>query len=133
MQSFAEANGLIARNVLDPRLLTQSVLPGDFHSPYSEQWSFGIQRQIGRNNVFEVRYLGTHGVSLFQNADRNPRIDRLVNGFTRNVGGQDIAFPGFPNLVPSGVTPVTCVENPATRDIESVCQGRILAGRGPGT
>lgn len=130
VQAFADANGLITRNELDPRLLTQSVLPGDFHSPYSEQWSFGIQRQLGRNNVFEVRYLGTHGVSLFQNADRNPRIDRLVNGFSRVIAGQTIVFPGFPSLVPTGVAPVTCVENPATRDLESVCNGRILAGRG---
>jgi outer membrane receptor protein involved in Fe transport len=129
-QGFALDNGLIARNVIDPRLLNQSVLPGDFHSPYSQQWSFGIQRQIGRSNVFEVRYLGTHGVGLFQNRDANPRIDRLLNGFTAVAGGQTIQFPGFPNLVPAGLTPVTCVNNPATPDNEAACNGRILAGRG---
>lgn len=130
VQSFAAANGLIAKNILDPRLLSQSVLPGDFHSPYAEQWSFGIQRQINRSNVAEVRYLGTHGVSLFQNRDGNPRIDRLLNGFSRTIAGQPITFPGFPNLVPAGITPVSCVNNPATPDNEAACDGRILAGRG---
>jgi hypothetical protein len=76
--------------------------------------------------VFEVRYVGTHGVGLFETLNGNPRIDRLVNGFT--LGG--ISFPGFPNLVPSGVTPQVCVNNPATPDNEAACNGRILAGRG---
>ncbi len=130
LQQFVRQNNLVATNVFDPRLLSQSTLPQDFHSPYSQQWSLGIQRQIGRSNVFEVRYLGTHGVSLFQNRDGNPRIDRLVNGFSRVVGGQTINFPGFPNLVPQGITPQVCVDNPATRDVESACNGRILAGQG---
>ena len=130
VQELAASRSLIARNVLDPRLLSQSALPADFHAPYSQQWSFGIQRQLNRTNVFEIRYLGTHGVSLFQNRDANPRIDRLVNGFSANVGGQTINFPGFPNLVPSGITPVTCTNNPATPDNEGACQGRILPGRG---
>jgi outer membrane receptor protein involved in Fe transport len=130
LQQFVVQNNLVARNVFDPRLLSQSVLPQDFHSPYAQQWSLGVQRQIGRTNVFEVRYLGTHGVGLFQNRDANPRIDRLANGFTRVVGGQTITFPGFPNLVPQGVTPLSCVDNTATRDNEAACNGRILAGRG---
>jgi outer membrane receptor protein involved in Fe transport len=127
---FVTQNNIVARNIFDPRLLTQSILPADFHSPYSQQWSLGIQRQIGRSNVFEVRYLGTHGVSLFQNRDANPRIDRLMNGFTRVVGGQTITFPGFPNLIPTGVTPLACADDPATRDNEAACNGRILAGQG---
>jgi outer membrane receptor protein involved in Fe transport len=130
VQQFARDNGLLAQNVFDPRLLSQSVLPSDYHSPYAQQWSLGIQRQLSRTNVFEVRYLGTRGISLFQNRDANPRIDRLVNGFTANAGGQAINFPGFPNLVPAGIAPVTCVNNPATPDNESACNGRILAGNG---
>lgn len=126
VQAFAQANNIIAVNTFDPRFLNQTGFAPNFHSPYAEQWSFGIQREISRNNVFEVRYVGTHGVGLFQTLNANPRIDRLVNGFT--LGG--ITFPGFPNLVPSGVTPLTCVNNTATPDNEGICNGRILAGRG---
>jgi hypothetical protein len=30
--------------------------------PYSESWNLGVQRQLGRNNAIEVRYLGNHVV-----------------------------------------------------------------------
>lgn len=137
VRAVAQEQGVIRTNVFDPRLLANrtSVAP-DFHLPYAEQWSLGIQRQVNSNNVFEVRYLGTHGVSLFQNANVNPRIDRLVNGFTlaTDVIGAPlpapITFPGFPNLVPQGVTPLTCIDDTSTPDNEGVCQGRLVrAGR----
>lgn len=128
--SFAQGNNLIARNILDPRYLDQNVLPSDFKSPYAQQWSIGIQRQLGRRNVVEARYLGTHGVGLFQNTDLNPRIDRLVNGFTATAGGQTINFPAFANLVPSGLRPITCTNVAGTPDNEGVCNGRILPGFG---
>lgn len=137
VRQVAQEQGVIRTNVFDPRLLAnRTTVAPDFHLPYAEQWSLGIQRQINANNVFEVRYLGTHGVSLFQNANVNPRIDRLINGFTiaTDVIGQPldqpITFPGFPNLVPQGITPLNCVDNPATADNEGVCQGRLArAGR----
>lgn len=127
VQAFAKSNGLIATNTFDPRLFAQTGFAPDFHSPYAEQWSFGIQREVARNNVFEVRYVGTHGVGLFQTLNGNPRIDRLRNGFNYFGLAQ---LPGFPNLIPSGLTPATCVNDPATPDDESACNGRVLAGRG---
>jgi outer membrane receptor protein involved in Fe transport len=126
VQALAQSKNIIAKNTFDPRLFAQTGFAGDFHSPYAEQWSFGIQREIARNNVFEVRYVGTHGVGLFQTLNANPRIDRLKNGFT--LGG--ITFPGFPNLVPAGLNPVSCTDNPATADNEGACNGTVLAGHG---
>jgi hypothetical protein len=116
----------LQRNTFDPRLLSQTIVGDDFHSPYSQQWSFGVQRQVNRNNVFEVRYVGNRGVGLFQTVNRNPNIANLVNGFS--FAGFD--FPGFPNAVPAGVTPLTCVNDPATADNEAACNGRIIPGRG---
>lgn len=126
VQAFADTNGLVQRNIFDPRLFNQTIVSSDFHSPYAEQWSLRVQREIARNNVLEVRYVGTHGVGLFQTTNGNPRIDRLINGFS--AGGFN--FRGFPELVPAGIRPVTCVNDPATRDNEAACQGRVLAGRG---
>jgi len=36
----------------------------NFHAPYTEQWNFGIQRELPGRFVLEVRYVGTHGVDL---------------------------------------------------------------------
>jgi hypothetical protein len=127
VRGFAQSSGVIATNTFDPRLLANlTTVARDFHLPYSQQWSLGIQRQINRTNVVEVRYLGTHGVGLFQNANLNPRIDRLINGFTTaGFGGVAFNFPGFANLVPQGVTPLVCADDPATPANESICNGRI--------
>ncbi len=134
VQGFATSNGLIVKNTFDPRFFSQTIVAPNFHSPYSQQWSLGIQRQLGTNNVFEIRYVGNHAVGLFQTVNRNPRFDRLRNGFTLNVPGLGATvFPGFPNLVPPGLTPQVagqgqCVDNPATTTLNeaNACAGRIL-------
>ena len=64
--------GQLVKNFFDPRLLSRTITSNDFHSPYSEQWSFGLQRQVSRNHVIEARYVGNHGVGLFQTLNRNP-------------------------------------------------------------
>ncbi len=127
IRAFAARQNVILRNAFDPNLLAnRTTVSPDLHLPYAQQWSLGIQRQINSNNVVEARYLGTHGIGLFQNVNANPRVDRLINGFT--VGG--IQFPGFPNLVPQGITPLACVNDPATAENEGNCNGRLFrAGR----
>jgi outer membrane receptor protein involved in Fe transport len=126
----ASLGSFLQRNTFDPRLLAQTQVSSDFHSPYSKQWSFGVQRQINRNNVAEVRYVGNSGVGLFQTVNRNPDIRTLVNGFTSaGFGGTPFTFPGFPQFA-NGNTPLVCVNNPATPDNEAACNGRIVPGRG---
>jgi outer membrane receptor protein involved in Fe transport len=121
----------LQKNTFDPRLLNQTQVNPDFHSPYSRQWSLGVQRQINRNNVAEIRYVGNTGHGLFQTVNRNPFINNLKNGFTSaGFGATTFTFPGFPGLIPSGVTALTCVNDPATPDNEAACNGRIVAGRG---
>src|SRR5207244_6371034 len=111
-------------NTFDPRIFTQTIVGKDFHSPMAQQWSFSIQRQINRNNVAEVRYVGNHGSGLFQSINRNPDISSLVNGFS--VAGFG-TFPAFPNLIRAHVTAQTCVDTPATPGVnEGICNGRIL-------
>ncbi|MGH9844085.1 MAG: carboxypeptidase regulatory-like domain-containing protein [Blastocatellia bacterium] len=116
----------LQRNTFDPRLLNQTIVGGDFRSPYSQQWSFGIQRQINRNHVAEVRYVGNHGVGLFQSINRNPFLSTLATGFTSPGFGQtSFTFPGFASLL-GGATPLSCTNDPATPDNEGVCNGRLL-------
>ncbi len=46
------------------RAVTSTYIP-DQHLPYSIQWSFGIERVLGKHHTLTVRYLGTRGVRLF--------------------------------------------------------------------
>ncbi len=121
---------------LDPLFLSQTQVSSNFHAPYSEQYSLGVQHQFGRSTVAEVRYVGTHGVGLFQNRTANPFVRNLVNGFSqtvctaRNADGdctatQVVPFRSFANLIPAGITPQTCVNDPTTIPNEALCDGRI--------
>jgi hypothetical protein len=134
VQEFARSNQIIAVNTFDPRFFSQTIVSRDFYLPYAQQFSFGIQREISRDNVVEARWVSTKGTGLFQTLNRNPRIDRLLNGFTANVPGIGaFTFPGFPQFVPAGLTPQVagqgaCVDNPATVTLNEAaqCNGRIL-------
>ena len=55
---------------IDPNLKT----------PYDQEYSFGIQRDIGLNSVIEVRYVGSRSKNLTRVADIN-QVDIRSNGF----------------------------------------------------
>ena len=122
IRNQATASGLLPIGKLNPAFLSQSIVAPDFRAPYSEQFSLGVQHQFTKNQVAEVRYVGTHGVGLFQNLNGNFYLGPLYNGFS--LGG--INFPGFPQFVPPGIVPLHCVDNPATPDNEAQCNNRIL-------
>ena len=141
VRSNAAATGLLPTGILNPKYLTQTNVASDFKAPYSEQWSLGIQHQWGRKYIGEVRYVGTHGVGLFQSINSNFFIGPLVNGFslTRSSSGSLTAgapnscavgatncvnFPSFASLLPPGTTAQVCVDNPATLDNEAACNQR---------
>jgi len=141
VRAAADASGILPRGVLNPVFLAQTTVAPDFRSPYSEQWSFGVQRQFGRRHVGEVRYVGTHGVGLFQNINDNFFIGPLVNGFTlnRTSGGaiQNVAacpagtlnvtcfqFPSFASQLPPGTTAQVCT------GAEAACNNRLRRAGG---
>jgi carboxypeptidase family protein len=118
-------NGVLPLGKLNPRFLSQTTVAPDFHSPYSEQWSFGVQHQFGRNQVAEARYVGTRGIGLFQNVNDNFFVGPLYNGLP-NWFGTGIDLPSFKQFLPPGVVPQVCVDNPATPFVrEDTCNGRI--------
>jgi outer membrane receptor protein involved in Fe transport len=140
VRASALASGLLPKGVLNPIFLSQVTSAPDFHAPYSEQFSLGVQRQLGRNSVVEARYVGTHGISLFQNLNGNFFIGPLVNGFnlTKNLStgaitnvascaGQTnpcVSFPSFASQLPPGTVAQVCVDNSATLDLENACNNR---------
>jgi outer membrane receptor protein involved in Fe transport len=123
IRAAALAAGILPRGLLNPRFLTQTNVAPDFHSPYSEQFSLGVQHQFGRNHVAEVRYVGTHGVGLFQNINGNFFIKPLVAGIL-NWFGSGVNLPSFANLLPTGTTFQTCTDVIGTPDNEGACNQR---------
>jgi hypothetical protein len=134
VRAAALASGILPLGVLNPIFLNQTQVSSDFHAPFSRQFSLGIQRQLGRNHVAEVRYVGTQGRDLFQNINGNFFIGPLVNGFTRNVTtdlnrdgvleSTSVAFPSFASILPSGTVSQVCTDVVGTLDREDACNQR---------
>jgi hypothetical protein len=80
----------------------------NLRTPYVQQWSFGIGREIARDTAFEVRYVGNHAVKLFRGVNYN-EVNIFENGFLaeflnaqKNLtanGGANFA-PGAAGTVP---------------------------------
>jgi hypothetical protein len=54
--------------------------------PYAQQWSFGLQREIGRNLVTTLSYIGTKGthLTLERNLNQLPDLPSSENPFALN-------------------------------------------------
>jgi len=144
IRAAVQASGVLPIGKLDPKYLSQTQVAPNFRAPYSEQWSFGVQRQIGKSSVAEVRYVGNHGVGLFQSVLGNPFVGVPGNnllpfgsagassglyGFSRNltVDGATtlVNFPSFASLIPTGTTGLICTDVAGTPDNEGACNGRV--------
>ncbi len=100
----------------NPGARSQTRVSPDFHNPYVEQWSFGMERSITSRISIESRYVGNHGVGNFQTINANPQICTVTAGAC--TGGLAVQFP---QAIPAGVTP--CLSNSATGSDTSL--GRI--------
>src|SRR5262245_44304063 len=111
VRNLASQQGLISFRTQDPRLLNRTIPDPGFAAPYTQQWSLGVQRELFRNNIFEVRYVGNKGTKLFLTVNANPSVANLVNGFNTpyfDLGANSektLSFRGFPSLLPPNTTP----------------------------
>jgi hypothetical protein len=67
---FAATGGSDIVAAFDPHLRT----------PYSQQWSFGFERELTKTMAVEARYVGNHAVALYHGIDIN-EINIFENGF----------------------------------------------------
>jgi hypothetical protein len=58
---------------LNPATFARTIVAGDFHAPVYDQFSFEVQRELTRDLVLRVGYVGTKGSDLFATLDGNPR------------------------------------------------------------
>ncbi len=132
--------GPTANPICDPGFRNQTLVTPDFHNPYTEQWSLGIQRSLGSKMAYEIRYVGNHTIGNFQTVNANPLIrstsTTACNGapFTNN-GAATNTPPSclardFPNVVPSGITPCTTGSNTLTPGFgRADCNRRLVRMR----
>ena len=92
---------------------SQTRVSPDFHNPYVEQWSFGVERLITSRISFESRYVGNHSVGNFQTVNSNPLIlsCSAFTGDTCTGTASGLAVQA-PQYIPTGVTP--CAPSGAT-------------------
>ena len=122
LRSFALSHGLTQANTFNPNFFPQAPVAPNFYNPTAQQGSLRLQREFSRNQILEVRYVWTHGTGLFANANGNPYINNLINGFS--VG--PFNFPGFPTLAPPGAHPLTAAACPGVADNNAACAGRLI-------
>lgn len=75
----------------NPMLFNRTVVAEDFRSPYADQYSLELQRELAGNLVMRVGYVGTRGKDLFQTVDGNPMLPNPLpgGGFARSTVRQD--------------------------------------------
>ena len=98
-QTTAALNQTPGTNGGDPRLFNQTRVDPDLYNPYTMSFNFGIQQEIARRSVLEVRYVGSRIIGQFQTINGNPDLRNLMNA--GNYFGDPTRFTG-------GVTPGTC-------------------------
>jgi hypothetical protein len=103
--------GLLTKGVFDPRQFADTSMSPDFGPDRVHSWSFGFERELSKNSVFEARYVGNHATDLFQSVNANPFVTDLK--------------ADFPTLVPAGITPC-----PASQAVVASAIGRVNCNLG---
>ena len=57
-------------------------VPRHFVVPNTQQWNLTVQRELGKNWVLEVGYVGTHGIHLRETRDGIQSVDAIQHPFT---------------------------------------------------
>jgi hypothetical protein len=82
----------------------QDYVPTNFHNPYMETYSLGVEHQITNKVVVKLGYVGSHTVGLFQNVDANPDLAPVAAAFPSAVPVSLCTTAGTPGTAPSSLT-----------------------------
>ncbi len=53
----------------------------NFHNPYTQTYTLGVEYQVGKSAVVSARYVGAHTVGNFQSIDANPYLLPVAEAF----------------------------------------------------
>jgi len=87
----AQLNLTPGTNGGDPRLFNQTRVDPKFYNPYSIGYNFGVQQELSKNSVLEIRYVGTRIIGQFQTVTGNPNV-RFLNNAAQCLGLPSGAF-----------------------------------------
>jgi hypothetical protein len=108
-------------NTFDPRTQNETIVDPNFGPDKVHTWSFGFERELTKNAVFEARYVGNHAVNLFQTIDGNP-----FAGTAANHG----LLQDFPNLIPNASALTPCAATAQIGPGAGTDVGRVRCGDG---
>ena len=73
-------NGIVQGG--NPRLFNQTRVDPGFYNPYTMGFNAGIQQELFKDTVFEVRYVGSRIIGQYQTVNGNPNVTFLNNAAT---------------------------------------------------
>ena len=83
--------GQLPASATAPRLSDDRVaIDPNFRNPYTERWSFGVQRQLPQSTVLDVSYIGTESHRLTTKSELNPRLPNSTARVFADFGSTDI-------------------------------------------
>jgi hypothetical protein len=74
VNSFASIPTATFSTATNPLRLARTIVAADFRAPAADQVTVELQRELSKNLVFRIGYVGTRGTGLFQTIDGNPRL-----------------------------------------------------------
>lgn len=82
--SYPQLISALQRPITNPNSLTRTNVSPDFRSPAANQFSLQLQRQFWNDWSFNVGWIGTRGLGLFQTIDGNPVKTARVSAVAAN-------------------------------------------------
>ncbi len=80
----------LANPPFNPNTVNKTIVDENFHTPYYDSFSLEVQRELTRDLVMRVGYVGTKGNGLFESVDANPTVPgctgaNAANNFCRSI------------------------------------------------
>jgi hypothetical protein len=134
----------VPRTLADQQLLNQNptifTIDPNLRTPYVQQWNLGVEREVFRNTVAEVRYVGNRGVKQLRGIDIN-QVRIFENGFLQDflraqrnlelstaLNATNPAVPASPayNSAVPGSQPLTIIPLVGRRGLFTTATGTTL-------
>jgi Carboxypeptidase regulatory-like domain len=86
----------------DGSLISPIVFDTHFRNSASNNWNFGVQRELPGNNSLDLAYVGSKGTWVYRQLDGNPPDPTLVNNLVAYCSNPTNAFGCTPSTVSGG-------------------------------